>query len=82
MNLPNSIPHSINCPSCMPSGLNWKEQLAELEWQVDNSGYFYLSYYCKNCTNGWTTNDSDEISLRQRKIKKRSLLRKDKIKKI
>lgn len=66
----------------MPSGLNWKEQLAELEWQVDNSGYFYLSYYCKNCTNGWTTNDSDEISLRQRKIKKRSLLRKDKIKKI
>lgn len=47
MNLPNSIPHSINCPSCIPSGLNWKEQLAELEWQMDTSGYFYLSYYCK-----------------------------------
>lgn len=29
----------------MPSGLNWKEQLAELEWQIDTSGYFYLSYY-------------------------------------
>lgn len=66
----------------MPSGLNWKEQLAELEWQMDTSGYFYLSYYCKNCRNGWTTTESDELSIKYRNIKKRSERRRVKIKKI
>lgn len=82
MDLPNSIPHSVNCPSCMPFGLNWKGQLAELEWQTDTSGYFYLSYYCRNCTNGFTTTESDTISLNRYNSKKRSLFRKDKIKKL
>lgn len=74
MNLPNSISHSIICPSC--------GNPAELERQRDPSGYIYLSYYCNNCEEGWTTNESDELSLRIRKNKKRSERQKLKIKKI
>lgn len=82
MDLPSSIPNSMNCPSCMPAGLSWNEQLAKLEWQMYKSGYSYLVYYCDNCKNGWTTTESDEISLKFRNNKKRSEKRKYKIKKI
>ncbi len=33
MDLPNSIPHSIDCPSCRPMN-GWNEQLAKLEWSL------------------------------------------------
>ena len=75
MNLPDSVPHSIECPSCSNS-------IANLEWQKDNWGFDYLVYTCYFCKEGWTTNESDEISKRSRQIKKRSLVRKDKIKKL
>ena len=74
MNLPNSIPHSIDCPSC-------DNGLAKLQWQKDYSGYDYLVYTCPFCKEGWTTNESDEISDRFRQNKKRSIKRKEKIKK-
>ena len=73
--LPNSIPHSIECPTCSNS-------FAKLEWQKDTWGFDYLVYYCENCKNGWTTSESDEISIKSRQIKKRSELRKLKIKKL
>lgn len=82
MNLPNSIPHSIECPSCVPSGLNWDVRLAVLEWQKDTWGFDYLVYYCENCKNGYTTTESDELSIKTRHIKKRSEIRKLKVKKI
>ena len=73
--LPKNIPHSMRCPFC--SGV------AELEWQKYTGNITeYLSYYCKTCENAFTTTESDEISLRKYKVKKRSLLRKLKIKKI
>jgi len=78
MNLPDSIPHSIKCPICYSLESNIE---ANLEWQNQN-GNEYLSYYCDNCKNGWTSDESDEISLRHYKSKKRSLLRKEKIKKL
>jgi len=91
MNLPDSIPHSIKCPICYSLESNIE---ANLEWQNQN-GNEYLSYYCDNCKNGWTSDESDEISLSKRlsmaivksalrhhKSKKRSLLRKEKIKKL
>lgn len=77
MKLPNSIPHSLNCPySC--------HSKAELEWQKANPGSVTktLVYYCHECKNGFTTTESDTISLKHYNNKKRSLLRKDKIKKI
>jgi hypothetical protein len=65
----------MRCPFC--SGV------AELEWQKYTGNITeYLSYYCKTCENAFTTTESDEISLRKYKVKKRSLLRKLKIKKI
>ena len=82
MNLPNSIPHSINCPFCMPSGLNWKQQQAKLKWTLQSQNIEYLSYYCENCNNGFTTTESDTISLNRYNSKKRSLFRKDKIKRL
>lgn len=75
MNLPNSIPHSIDCPSCDNS-------LAKLGWRKDNWGYDYLVYNCCFCKQDWTTNESDEISISSRQSKKRSIKRKEKIKKI
>ncbi len=75
MNLPNSIPHSIECPSCSNS-------FAKLKWQKDTSGYDYLVYCCSFCKEGWTTNESDEFSINYRNIKKRSSLRKIKIDKL
>ena len=75
MNLPNSIPHSIDCPSCDNS-------LAKLQSVKDNWGYDYLVYNCSFCKQGWTTNESDEISISSRQSKKRSIKRKEKIKKI
>jgi len=71
--LPKNIPHSMRCPFC--SGI------AELEWYT-SSITEYLSYYCKVCENGFTTTESDTISLSRYRSKKRSLLRKDKIKKL
>jgi hypothetical protein len=82
MDLPKSIPHFIVCPSCTPSDLNWNEQLAGLEWQIDAWGHPYLVYYCKNCKNGFTTTESDTISLERYNSKKRSVLRKNKISKL
>ena len=73
MNLPNSIPHSVDCPSC-------DNDLAKLQWQKDTSGYDYLVYNCSFCKEGWTTNESDEISVKTRQNKKRNDKIKDKIK--
>ena len=82
MILPSSIPHSLRCPSCQPFD-GWKEQLANLKWDLHiSTGIKYLSYYCDSCKNGFTTTKSDTISLRHYNSKKRSLLRKDKIKKL
>ena len=74
MNLPNSIPHKIECPHCDNS-------FSELEYQKSPSGYDYLVYYCQFCKNGWTTSESDDISLSLQKNKIRSKQRKIKIKK-
>jgi hypothetical protein len=79
--LPDSIPHYMNCPSCLPGGLNWDNQLAKLEWQKQSTR-FYLAYYCNACKNGWTTTESDEISFKYHEIKERSLTRINKIKKV
>ena len=80
--LPKNIPHSIRCPYCQPFD-GWKEQLANLKWDLHiNTGSEYLSYYCDKCRNGFTTTESDTISLSRYHSKKRSLLRKDKIKKL
>jgi hypothetical protein len=82
MKLPDSIPHSLNCP------YSWRHQQyhskAELEWQKANPGSVVktLVYYCHVCKNGFTTTESDTISLKHYNNKKRSLVRKDKIKKI
>jgi Zn finger protein HypA/HybF involved in hydrogenase expression len=80
--LPKNIPHSVKCPRCVPSGLNWDENLARLEWQKDTWGFDYLVYYCENCKEGFTTTKSDELSIKTRQIKKRNLIRKNKIKKL
>ena len=80
--LPKNIPHSLRCPSCQPLD-GWKEQLANLKWDLHiSTGSEYLSYYCDNCKNGFTTTESDTISLSRYHSKKRSLLRKLKIKKL
>jgi len=82
MILPTSIPHSLRCPRCQPFD-GWKEQLANLKWDLHiATGSKYLSYYCDNCKNGFTTTASDTISLKHYHSKKRSLLRKDKIKRL
>jgi len=82
MILPDSIPHSLKCPFCEPFD-GWKEQLANLKWDLHiTTGSKYLSYYCDSCKNGFTTTASDTISLRHYNSKKRSFLRKDKIKKL
>ena len=78
MNLPDSIPHSIDCPC---------GQIANLEWQYPSAlhkflGLKHLSYYCKDCKNSFTTTSSDEVSMCIFNSKKRSLKRKNKIKKI
>ena len=73
--LPNNIPHSIRCPYC-------DKQEAKLEWQKANPGSSSetLVYYCDSCKNGFTTTDSDTISLKRYHSKKRSVYRRDKIK--
>jgi len=82
MNLPKSIPDSIKCPTCMPFDTS-SEQLAKLEWQkYPGSLTEHLAYYCENCKNGFTTTESDEISLKRYNNKKRSIVRKNKINKI
>ena len=85
MDLPNSIPHSIDCPSCQPMD-GWLKQLAKLEWALhphaSGQNIEYLTYYCENCNNGFTTTESDTISLNRYNSKKRSLFRKDKIKRL
>lgn len=77
MILPDSIPHWVDCPYCGVSK-------AKLEWQNANPGSVVetLVYYCDRCKNGFTTTKSDTISLKHHNSKKRSLLRKDKIKKL
>jgi len=77
MNLPKSIPHSISCPYCNTFD-------SKLEWQKANPGSITktLVYYCHKCRNGFTTTESDTISLKQHSNKKRSIARKDKIKKL
>jgi hypothetical protein len=82
MILPKSIPHSLRCPSCQPFD-GWKEQLANLKWDLHiTTGSKYLSYYCDNCKNGFTTTESDTISLKHYHSKKRSVYRKNKINKL
>jgi protein-arginine kinase activator protein McsA len=76
MILPSSIPHSLRCPSC-------QEHLANLKWDLHiTTGSKYLSYYCDNCKNGFTTTASDTISLKHYHSKKRSVYRKNKINKL
>lgn len=76
--LPNNIPHSIRCPHC--------GQEAKLEWNLhphpNGAKSEYLSYRCDSCKNGFTTTESDKISLKRYHSKKRSVYRKDKIKRI
>lgn len=80
MKLPDNIPHSLDCP------YQWKHQQynysAKLEWQKANPGSVTktLVYYCHVCKNGFTTTESDEISLKHYYSKKRSIVRKNKIK--
>jgi hypothetical protein len=82
MILPKSIPHSLRCPSCQPFD-GWKEQLANLKWDLHILiGSEHLSYYCDNCKNGFTTTESDTISLKRYHSKKRSVYRKNKINKL
>ncbi len=75
MKLPDTICHSIECPSC-------SNDFSKLEWQKDISGNDYLAYNCSFCKQSWTTTESDEISIKYRNIKKRSIKRKNKINKI
>ena len=87
MILPKNIPHSLRCPWCQPLDVHdnlcagWEEQEAKLEWQKANTGSISetLVYYCDKCKNGFTTTESDTISLSKYQSKKRSLLRKEKI---
>jgi len=85
MDLPNSIPHSIDCSSSQPMN-GWSKQLAKLEWALhphaSGQNIEYLSYCYENCNNGFTTTESDTISLNRYNSKKRSLFRKDKIKRL
>jgi len=82
MILPSSIPHSLRCPVCQPFD-GWKEQLANLKWNLHiTTGSEHLSYYCDNCKNGFTTTESDTISLKRYHSKKRSVYRKNKINKL
>jgi transcriptional regulator NrdR family protein len=77
MILPDSIPHCVDCPYCTHSE-------SKLEWQNANPGSFVetLVYYCDNCKNGFTTTESDTISLKRYHSKKRSVYRKNKINKL
>ena len=80
--LPENIPHSLRCPYCQPLD-GWEEQEAKLEWNLhphpNGTKSDYLTYRCDKCKNGFTTTESDTISLNRYHSKKRSLLRKDKI---
>ena len=84
MILPKNIPHSLRCPNCQPLD-GWEKQDAKLEWRLhphpNGTKSEYLSYYCDKCKNAFTTTESDTISLSRYHSKKRSLLRKEKIKK-
>lgn len=75
--LPKNIPHSIRCPYC-------DKQEAQLEWQNSNPGSTSetLVYYCYKCKNGFTTTESDTISLKRYHSKKRSVYRRTKIKRL
>ena len=77
MILPSSIPHSLKCPFC-------DKQDVKLEWQKANTGSMSetLVYYCDNCKYGFTTTESDKISLKRYYSKKRSVYRKYKIKRL
>lgn len=77
MKLPDSIPHWIDCPYC-----TYFE--SKLKWQMANPGSVVetLVYYCDNCKNGFTTTESDTISLRHYHSKKRSVYRKSIINKL
>jgi len=83
--LPDNIPHSVRCPYCQPLD-GWKEQEAKLEWNshphLNGSKSEYLSYRCDKCSNGFTTTESDTISLNRYHSKKRSVYRKNKINKL
>ena len=76
--LPNNISHSIRCPHC--------GQEAKLECNLhphpNGAKSEYLSYRCDSCKNGFTTTESDTISLKRYHSKKRSVYRKDKIKRL
>ena len=74
MFLPSSIPHSIRCHYCLTFN-----QEAKLKWTCDWSSTKYLSYYCDKCKNGFTTTESDTISLNRYNLNK---IRIQKIKKI
>lgn len=82
MFLPSSIPHSIRCPFCQPFD-TWEDQEAKLKWNEHphpgGKKSKYLSYYCDKCKNGFTTTESDTISLNRYKLNK---IRIQKIKKI
>jgi hypothetical protein len=82
MLLPNNIPHTLYCPHCHED-----DNKANLKWNhhTPSGGYFtteYLCYHCDKCDSGFTTTETDIISLNRYHSKKRSLVRKDKISKL
>ena len=83
MFLPSSIPHSIRCHYCLPfnqeSKLKWNEHPHPFLNFYGGKKSKYLSYYCDKCKNGFTTTESDTISLNRYKLNK---IRIQKIKKI
>jgi hypothetical protein len=82
--LPTTITQKLRCPNCKP--FDGKEELANLKWSFHThpggAKSEYLVYYCDICNTGFTTTESDTISLRRYKSKKRGLIRKQKIKNI
>jgi len=81
MLLPSNIPHTLGCPHCQ-SGSN---QEANLHWRYhphpNGDKSEYLSYCCDECKHSFTTTESDTISIKIYHSKKRSVYRKNKIKK-
>jgi hypothetical protein len=83
MLLPSNIPHTLKCPKCKP--FDGKYQSSNLKWDFHTypingvTKSEYLVYHCDICNARFTTTESDTISIKRYKSKKRSLVRKEKI---